>query len=96
MSQLRSEGVENGNGGERSLLVYGECGDPFSYCDNDCFGMCGLKCWCLDFVCDHLGGDECGCWNGCYKHDMICCHDGYTSYCCVNFFWITCDGSGSC
>jgi len=75
-------------GHSRSLL--GNC-EMISECDNDCIGMCGLGCDCWAWVCG-----DCSCWLGCYVHDEYCSCDCMLAYCCINVFWVECDGSGSC
>eukprot|EP01084_Bolivina_argentea_P149751 261581_1 len=87
--QSHALGSNNDNDGQRKLL--GNCGSPFVYCNNDCFGMCGIKCFCVRQRCG-----DCECWLGCQRHDYECCINGYSSYCCINMFWFECDGSGSC
>ena len=44
--------------------------------NNNCFGMCGKRCSCWEFVC----GDCC--WHvGCYYHDMCCAKDFWQTKC---------------
>merc|ERR1712150_285923 len=56
-------------------------------CGNKCFGMCGANCMCWSWVCG-----DCMCWEGCRQHDHWCSCEGILEYCCINTFWITCDG----
>eukprot|EP01083_Nonionella_stella_P152790 490194_1 len=87
-SDLESPTVNHG----RSLLQdQGNCGEPFYECGNSCFGMCGLSCRCIRRICGN-----CGCWWGCYHHDYYCSCVGMTHSCCINVFWLKCDGSGIC
>jgi hypothetical protein len=72
----------------RSLL--GNCVME-SKCDNECFGMCGQGCDCWSWVCG-----DCDCWMGCYQHDEYCSCDCMMAYCCLNIFWVECDGSDEC
>jgi hypothetical protein len=90
MEQLmvHSSDMQSWDTGKKLL---GNCGSPYSYCNNPCFGMCGKGCSCWSSVCG-----DCECWWGCLDHDLVCCTEGYFSYCCLNVFWVSCDGSGSC
>ena len=89
-SSLNDNSVTPNNGGMRSLL--GNCGSPYDRCDNDCFGMCGNACeMCWRIVCG-----DCDCWLGCEKHDEYCSCEGLWHPCCVDIFWVRCDGSESC
>jgi len=72
----------------RSLLGNCEITDK---CGNSCFGMCGPGCTCWSWVCG-----DCSCWLGCYEHDTYCSCDCMLSFCCLDIFWVKCDGSGSC
>lgn len=84
-----SRGGSVGSG--RGLL--GNCGSVYSQCDNECFGGCGNNCNCWSWVCG-----DCDCWLGCEAHDHYCSCGmlGILEYCCVNVFWVHCDGSGTC
>ena len=54
--------------------------------NNNCFGMCGLRCSCIWWMC----GDCCY-HLGCAEHDA-CCRESFWSCACLNVFAIRCDG----
>jgi len=56
------------------------------YCGNECFGMCGYGCTCIEWWCG-----TCGCHVGCYEHDYCCSCEGMFTPCCINFVFWSCD-----
>jgi len=77
-----------GEGSGRRLL--GDCGSPTMECGNACLGMCGVDCWCWSWICG-----DCECWEGCRQHDHFCSCEGVLDYCCIDTFWISCDGNST-
>lgn len=46
-----------------------------------CFGMCGPKCWCWNWICE-----DCCLHKGCFQHDA-CCQNFLTTYCLLPFLY---------
>lgn len=46
-----------------------------------CFGMCGPKCWCWNWICE-----DCCLHKGCFQHDA-CCQNFITTYCLLPFLY---------
>ena len=88
VSYTSSEYTPSRSGSRRGLL--GNCGAPTSQCGNDCFGTCGIDCACWSWICG-----DCGCWEGCRQHDHYCSCEGALDYCCIDVFWIQCDGNST-
>ena len=57
----------------------------------DCKGLCGIGCNCLQWVCD-----DCCYHQGCYDHDVCCGIHGYLSPECFDVFSWECDGRYYC
>ena len=70
----------------RNLLESYYC-NYIGMCDNTCYGMCGADCMCWSWVCG-----DCHCWDGCRQHDHWCSCKGLLEWCCINTFWIDCNG----
>merc|ERR1711994_1182723 len=70
----------------RNLLESYYC-NYIGMCDNTCYGMCGANCMCWSWVCG-----DCHCWDGCRQHDHWCSCKGLLEWCCINTFWIDCNG----
>lgn len=45
---------------------------------DNCFGMCGMYCWCWSWVCG-----DCCLHKGCFQHDSCCQRGGYISVYCL-------------
>lgn len=45
---------------------------------DNCFGMCGMYCWCWPWVCG-----DCCLHKGCFQHDTCCQRDTYLSVYCL-------------
>lgn len=61
------------------------CEDMRNGTDEECFGMCGTKCWCWDWVCG-----DCCLHKGCLQHDACCrCASPHylSTYCLLPFIY---------
>ena len=71
--------------------------DPFPYQGNNCFGLCGIRCWCWSSVCD-----DCCVHQFCLTHDECCLRNGYSNWRCWSVVWdwisrsIMCEQSYNC
>ena len=64
---------------------------PFYYFGNRCFGLCGLRCWCLSSVCG-----DCCVHQFCLSHDRCCLRSGYHRWACWSVAWDFISGSIMC
>jgi len=64
----------------------GHCGQPWDYCDNEAYGMCGKGAECWSWLCG-----DCDCYEGCKRHDFYCSCHGMWHPCCWNAAWVSCD-----
>lgn len=85
----RRETVDDRQKRSCSLCTHGSC--PYYGYGNDCYGMCGIRCWCQSWFCG-----DCCVHQGCLGHDYCCGEYGYTSWSCITVWNIDCDSSYSC
>ena len=71
----------------------GRC--PIKRESNDCYGMCGLGCWCWRFVCG-----DCCIHSYCLTHDQCCAEAGYLTWSCfqvgINVLYTPCTADYDC
>ena len=72
-----------------SRCPYGNC--PYRGYQPNCFGMCGIRCWCQYWFCG-----DCCVHQGCYDHDYCCGTYGYSSWSCITFWNIECSSRYYC
>ena len=72
-----------------SSCPYGNC--PYGGYGDDCFGVCGIGCWCASWFCG-----DCCVHPGCYGHDYCCGTYGYFSWSCITVWNIVCNQPYSC
>ena len=55
---------------------------PFRRNNNNCFGMCGRRCFCWRFICGN-----CCVHQFCLTHDQCCADRGFFSWACLSVVW---------
>ena len=61
------------------------CQDMRNGSDPECFGMCGPRCWCWDWLCE-----DCCLHKACLQHDACCRHAKpvyFSTYCLLPFIY---------
>ena len=61
------------------------CQDMRNASDRHCFGMCGPRCWCWDWLCE-----DCCLHQACFQHDACCNHAKpvyFSTYCLLPFIY---------
>jgi len=76
---------DHDNGSAKQQRKRVGCTDVRSGSDRECFGMCGPRCWCWDWLCG-----DCCLHKGCLQHDACCRHakpEYLSTYCLLPFIY---------
>ena len=81
---LRGTGYDSTIGANKNEKSH-DCEDMRNGSDQECFGMCGKKCWCWHWVCG-----DCCLHKGCLQHDACCRYANpqyLSTYCLLPFVY---------
>lgn len=80
----RGTGYDSNIGANKNEKSH-DCEDMHNGSDQECFGMCGKKCWCWHWVCG-----DCCLHKGCLQHDACCRYANpqyLSTYCLLPFIY---------
>lgn len=80
----RGTGYDSNIGANKNVKSH-DCEDMRNGSDQECFGMCGKKCWCWHWVCG-----DCCLHKGCLQHDACCRYANpqyLSTYCLLPFVY---------